>query len=89
MLRRRRGAEISLGGIGFDLAATVSVGALLGWWIDRRFETAPWGIVICSSIGIIGGLLNFVRAAQAAARRAQIAQEAGDDQAEVEVEEKG
>lgn len=71
MLKRRRGGEISLAGMGLDLAASVGVGLLLGWWIDRRFETGPWGVLICSSIGIIGGLLNFVRAAQAASRRAQ------------------
>ena len=70
MLTRKRGAEVTLAGMGFDLAASVGVGALLGWWIDRRFETGPWGVIICSSIGIVGGLLNFVRAGQAAARRA-------------------
>ena len=67
--------------MGLDLAAAVGVGALLGWWIDRRFETDPWGVVICSSIGIIGGLLNFVRAAQAAARCSQIEQQERDGQA--------
>jgi F0F1-type ATP synthase assembly protein I len=71
MLKRSRGAELSLAGIGFDLAAAVGVGALLGWWIDRRYETGPWGVMICSTIGIVGGLLNFIRAAQAASRRAQ------------------
>jgi F0F1-type ATP synthase assembly protein I len=66
----RRRAEMSLGGMGFDLAASVGVAVLLGWWIDNRYETAPWGILICAMVGIIGGLLNFVRAGQAAARRA-------------------
>ena len=80
-MKRGRGVEISLAGMGLDLAAAVGVGALLGWWIDRRFETDPWGVVICSSIGIIGGLLNFVRAAQAAARRSQIEQQERDGQA--------
>ena len=79
-MKRRRGAEISLAGMGFDLAASVGVGALLGWWIDRRFDTDPWGVIICSSIGIVGGLLNFVRLAQAAARQAQLEQQARHDQ---------
>ena len=71
MIKRRGRAEISLAGMGFDLAASVGVGALLGWWIDRRYDTAPWGVIICSSMGIVGGLLNFVRAGQRAARRAE------------------
>ena len=83
----RRRPEISLAGIGFDLAASVGVGALLGWWIDRRFETAPWGVVICSSVAIIGGLLNFVRSAQAAFRQDQIEQEARDEEPRSDVEE--
>jgi F0F1-type ATP synthase assembly protein I len=75
MLKRRRGGEISLAGMGLDLAAAVGVGALLGWWIDGRYETGPWGVLICSSIGIVGGLLNFIRAAQVASRRAQAQRE--------------
>ena len=76
MLKRSQSGQLSLAGIGFDLAAAVGVGALLGWWIDRRFETGPWGVLICSSIGIVGGLVNFVRAAQKAARRDQAEREA-------------
>ena len=79
MLKRKQGAQVSLAGIGFDLAAAVGVGALLGWWIDRRYETGPWGVLICSSIGIVGGLLNFVRAAQAASRRDQAQRQAARD----------
>jgi F0F1-type ATP synthase assembly protein I len=67
--------------MGFDLAASVGVAALIGWWIDGRYDTSPWGVVICSTIGIIGGLLNFVRAGQRAARSAQ-------RQAEQEAEER-
>ena len=71
--------------MGFDLAASVAVGMLLGWWIDNRWETAPWATIICASIGIVGGLLNFVRAgqraAQRAAREAQRAAEEGKERA--------
>ena len=62
-------SEVSLAGLGFDLAASVAVAAAVGWWIDRRFDTEPWGLMICASIGIVGGLLNFVRASQRVMRR--------------------
>ena len=78
----RRAKDLGLAGMGFDLAASVGIGALLGWWIDRRFETGPWATIICSAIGIIGGLLNFVRAGQRAALRAQREAEAERDAGE-------
>lgn len=62
-------SEVSLAGLGFDLAASVAVGTALGWWIDHRFGTDPWGIVVCALVGIVGGLLNFVRAGRAMMRR--------------------
>lgn len=51
-----------LASLGFELAASVGVGCLLGYWIDRRMENRhPWGLVIGGSLGIIGGLYNLVR----------------------------
>jgi F0F1-type ATP synthase assembly protein I len=69
--RRKRRAEMGLAGMGFDLAASVGVATALGWWIDRRYDTAPWGVVVCAAIGIIGGLYNFVKAGLRAQRRAE------------------
>ena len=58
---------IRLAGLGIELAAAVVGLTLLGIWIDRRFESAPWGVVIGASIGLVGGFYNFVRAAIRAA----------------------
>lgn len=62
-------SEVGLAGIGFDLAAAVLVATALGWWIDRRFDTEPWGLIVCAGIGIVGGLLNFVRAGRKVMQR--------------------
>lgn len=62
-------SEMSLAGLGFDLAAAVAVATALGWWIDHRFGTEPWGVIVCAAIGIVGGLLNFVRAGKKALER--------------------
>lgn len=78
--RRRRRAEMGLTGMGFDLAAAVGVGTLIGWWIDRSYGTDPWGLVICALVGIVGGLYNFAKAGRRAALRAQREQE--DDERE-------
>lgn len=55
-------------GIGLELAAAVAVLALLGWWVDRHFGTAPWGVLTGALIGMIGGMYNMVRAALEATR---------------------
>lgn len=56
-----------MAGMGLELAAAVTGFALLGIWIDRKYDSEPWGLLISTAIGVIGGLYNFVRAALAAA----------------------
>ena len=73
--RRRRRSEMGLAGMGFDLAASVGVGTLIGWWIDRQYDTEPWGLVVCAMIGIVGGLFYFAKVGHRAARRAEREQE--------------
>ena len=52
-----------LAGAGVELAATLAVACLLGYWIDRKFGTEPWGLLILAGLGIVGGLYNLVRQA--------------------------
>ena len=50
-----------LAGAGVELAAGVGGACLLGWWIDRHFETSPWALLICAVLGVVGSLYNLVR----------------------------
>ncbi|MFQ5351195.1 MAG: AtpZ/AtpI family protein [Thermoanaerobaculia bacterium] len=68
---KRRRYDLGLAGLGIELAASVIGFTLLGLWIDRRWQTAPWAVVICASIGFVGGMYNFIRSAQKAARKAE------------------
>ena len=47
--------------IGMELFVAVLGFALLGLWIDRHYGTGPRGLLICSILGLIGGLYNFIR----------------------------
>jgi F0F1-type ATP synthase assembly protein I len=57
--------------VGLELAGATAGLALLGYWIDGKYGTAPWGILGGVIIGIVGGLYNLVRESMAAAREAR------------------
>ena len=48
-------------GLGAELAATLIGFALLGFWIDRSYQTGPWATLVCVGIGLVGGFYNFLR----------------------------
>lgn len=66
-------AWLSLAGLGFELAASIAGGALIGWWIDRQLGSAPKALIALSAIGIVGGLYNLIRQALRASHEAEAA----------------
>jgi len=54
---------MALAGLGFELLAAIVGFSFVGYWIDRHYETGPWGLIICALLGIVGGLYNFIRVA--------------------------
>lgn len=50
-------------GLGLELAGTVAVLTLAGWWLDGRFGTAPWGVLAGAVLGLSAGMYNLVRRA--------------------------
>ena len=52
------------GAIGFQLAATVVGGLLLGHWLDGKWGTTPWLTLTGLIVGSIGGFYNLIRIAQ-------------------------
>lgn len=73
----KRPQWLALAGLGFELAAAVVGFALLGYWIDRHYETEPWGLLVCIGIGLFGGMYNFIRQSVRASRSS--ADEEGSD----------
>ena len=54
--------------IGIEFAAAVGGFALVGYWIDEKFDSRPWGLLIGVALGLIGGTYNLIRASLAAFR---------------------
>jgi len=53
-------------GLGVEFAAAVAGLTLLGYWIDRRYDSEPWGLLIGAGIGLVGGMYNMLREALSA-----------------------
>ena len=68
--RKTSQAWLRLAGLGFELAASIAGGALLGWWLDRRLGSAPKALITLTVVGVVGGLWNLIRTALAATRAA-------------------
>ncbi len=69
MAQRRYPSWVGLSGQGIELVAAVVGLTLLGYWFDLHFATTPTATIIGAILGLVGGMLNFVRAALAATRR--------------------
>ncbi len=68
---RRFPGWVRYSGVGLELAGATAGLALVGYWIDGKFGTSPWGILVGVFIGIGGGLYNLVRESLAAVREAK------------------
>ena len=68
---RRFPGWVRYSGVGLELAGATAGLALVGYWIDGRFGTSPWGILGGVVIGLVGGLYNLVRESLEAVREAK------------------
>ena len=51
--------------IAVELVVGVVFGGLLGWGLDRFFETSgPWFLIVFLMLGFAAGMLNVIRTAQ-------------------------
>lgn len=63
-------------GLGMEIVAGVAGFVILGWWLDRRFETGRTWLIVGSILGSVGAFYHLIRQAvrmqretEAAARR--------------------
>ncbi len=47
--------------LGIELAMWIILGILLGFWIESRWEVAPWGVLGGLMLGILGGARSLYR----------------------------
>jgi hypothetical protein len=54
---------------GLTFAASVVVGIYIGNWIDARWHTGPWGLIIMLVVGVAAGFVKLVRLLDAPGKR--------------------
>lgn len=55
-LRYARGAAVV-----FEFTGTIAAGAVVGWWVDGRLGSAPWGIITGTVTAAIGGFVRLLQ----------------------------
>lgn len=66
--------------LAIEMVAAVAVSLFIGWWVDRWFGTAPWGLLGFILLGVAAALWSAIRTAlvmQARQQAEQAADEAG------------
>ena len=47
-----------------ELVSAVAVGTIIGFILDKWFDTKPWLILIFFFVGVVAGILNVIRSAK-------------------------
>jgi ATP synthase protein I len=53
---------LSASSVGLELGLAVIIALLVGMWLDRRFGTEPWLMLVFLGLGLIAGFRNVLRA---------------------------
>ena len=47
--------------VGMALVGCIALGYFLGAWLDRKWESSPWGVVGGVVLGSLGGFVHLFR----------------------------
>jgi F0F1-type ATP synthase assembly protein I len=62
LMHRRKGISGSeFAGVGLQFAVTIVVFALLGIWLDKRWHTSPWLVIVGVFFGATAGFWTMYR----------------------------
>ena len=63
--------HIAITTLGLEFAAAQFLGAYLGYWADKKWDTSPWLLFVGVAVGFALGLYIIVRTAQEMERQDQ------------------
>jgi hypothetical protein len=47
--------------VGLSFVIAIVLGTALGWWLDERLGTSPFGLILFFFLGLAAGILNVYR----------------------------
>ena len=57
----RRPSPLAYMGLGIELVAPILLGVFVGRWLDGRWGTKPWLLVVGAVLGLVLGFYSFLR----------------------------
>ena len=63
--------------LGIEMGLAIVFGILVGRWLDGKFGTTPWLLLLCLGFGIAAAFNAILRVSRAEKRRAQARTEGG------------
>ena len=49
------------GAVAFEFSGGIAAGALIGWWIDTKFGTQPYALLITTLLAVVGGFIRLLQ----------------------------
>ena len=65
---RRAYQRLDASAVGLEFGAAVLIGLFLGYWLDEKFGTAPWLLVLFVAFGFAAGVKAIVSGVKRAER---------------------
>jgi ATP synthase protein I len=63
-VRKMWGAALRYSALGLEMGVATALGYGTGWWLDRRFGTKPYLMLVMLLLGIAAGFRSLYRAAK-------------------------
>lgn len=48
-------------GVGLQMLVGVGLGFVVGTWLDKRYGWAPWGVMVCTMLGLASGMYLLIK----------------------------
>ncbi|MDR1684017.1 MAG: AtpZ/AtpI family protein [Elusimicrobiota bacterium] len=62
-----KGDHVLIAGLGMEFALTMSLGFFGGRWLDVKFATTPWLMLLCCALAFALAMYILIKSARAAA----------------------
>ena len=60
---------LRLSSVGLEMGVAVAIGWGIGYWLDKRFGTDPWLMIVFLLLGVAAGFKSLIKAAREASRK--------------------